>query len=169
MNKILEGFTDLKIKWQLYSLKERAAAIIITMILLIGSIFFLILSPLHNHIDRLKAELNLNRELLAWIKPQLDLLKDIDLSASASLLPKEMLLSTVDQALKKSDLATTVKEISQTHNSHIQIQFKSVPFDHLIIWLAQQNKRYKLTPVEVSIQPTHKTGIVDAVVSLSVQ
>ena len=163
MDKLKQKWQSLQAREQLY-LKIMAVFIVV----LVG--YYFLVAPLSQGVATMKQQLSTQQSLFSWMQPRVLALKSQSTPSLAAVdtIAKDNLLSVIDTRLKQSDIATYVGEINQTANDEVRVSFESVPFDELMSWLLQQQKRSAIKVADADIEKATKAGMVKAIITLTV-
>lgn len=163
--KILSTFSSW---WQLRSRQERIILSIGGGIIASTLFYTLVMVPLKNNIEDLEKQWRSNRELASWIAPRLAYLKTKDSLQGGKLIDPTVLLTTIDAAVRQSDLSGAVVEVSQTDKNGVQIRFQAVSVDNLLSWLAIQKVNHNINVAQFIAQKIKTKGLADATVVLKI-
>jgi general secretion pathway protein M len=132
-------------------------------------LYALVFQPLMNHVAEQKQTLTQQAALSTWMQPRIqDIVRLRQQVGTRTLATPETLLTTVDSAVKSSNIAKSVTALSQNAPQRVTLHANSVPFDNLIDWLGDTTKNYGLRIQHFSVTPSGHNGLVHADIELSV-
>lgn len=165
----MQAITTFKTWWQQRSQQEQRL-LAIGAIFVVGAIlYYTVITPLQDGVESLRAQTQSNRELVSWMEPRVAALKGQAAPAAVKRIAADELLATLDLAVKQSELSSAVTETSQSSNNGVQIRFKAVAYDRLLVWLVKQREQYGIEVTQLSAQKTATVGLVDVVLVLRVK
>lgn len=129
--------------------------------------YFLLWSPLENKVTRLREQIQKDQQLLIWMKAADKNIKAIQKNAVSSFpKPSASLLSSVQNQINQSPIAGQLTQLRQAENDQVQLSFKQVHFDKLIVWLSDAWKEQGLIVAHITITPGSTPGMVSAELTL---
>jgi len=130
-------------------------------------LYFLLWLPFSVKIANEQSTLAAQKQLLSWMQPATQQVLELQKTQTkAQKVGAGSLLSTVDRSLKQSALAKFSVQIDQTDNNQVNVQFNSIPFDPLVSWLIEVNKRYHISVQQLSLTSEATIGMVKGQVTL---
>lgn len=145
--------------WENVSTQEqrtlKRGLIVIVLMVLVRFVWW----PLYDGIDQKEDDIATEVELIAWMKPTVDLLKSMKepVKPIDQSLPH---LSTIEKSFVQAGLKPYITNIAQNANQQVVLQAKSVPFGALALCLETIAKTYGIIPLSLTAV-RQKTGIVD--------
>lgn len=115
--------------------------------------------PLYSSVENLKEDIANEADLVAWMKPTVESLKNTKepLASVDNTTPR---LSVIEKSFAQAGLSVFVKSLSQNENQQIVLEAQSVPFGALASCLETMAKNNGIAPVSLTAT-REKTGVVD--------
>ena len=149
--------------WNNLAVREKQTLLAGSILVMIFVVYTFIWTPLAESIQLQREKIQSNQALLAWMQ-QAD--QQLQHPQSQTLRAKKTytgsLLSFIQSQINKTELETLLTELKQSENDTVQLRFKEVNFDKLIIWLVTLAQDYHLSVVRMAVTPTTTIGIVNA-------
>ncbi|MGA9856144.1 MAG: type II secretion system protein M, partial [Gammaproteobacteria bacterium] len=120
-----------------------------------------IISPYFHHKQALKAQIQQQSALLAWMRPaatQIESLRGIHPGS----LPGGSLLSAVNNTVAAAGLANALQQAQQAEDGTVRAQLSGADFDSLVRWLDILHKNYGITVADMSVTRGLGPGLVNA-------
>lgn len=153
---------SLKQKWQSLSRREKNILKIGALFIIFVLMYFFLYLPFSNAFSTVQGQYQYQRDLLAWMQPRVQVLQQqTRATTTAQTINQNELLPTIDQQLKDSSFANSVKQLTQDSDSTVRVTLTTVPFDQLMDWLVQQWQSYRITVNSISVQRGSKSGLAD--------
>lgn len=134
------------------------------------AIFYVgIWSPFLGRVDGLRTTISGEQKTLAWMKDAQEKIKQLSAENSGgqqASTPVEM-LALLQERVDQAGMKDAMKQMKQTGNDAIQLQFKNVSFDQLIKLLIGVMKSSRVTITQFNIVAESTPGMVNADVMLS--
>jgi general secretion pathway protein M len=154
--------------WNNLSLRDkRIASSGIIMIVMIA-FYMLIWLPLANKNERLRTEVQHDKQLLIWMQAanqHIQSLKKNNLARQNSI-SSASLLSTLQNSIQQSPLKNKITQLKQSENDSVQLNAQSINFDELISWLIKIWEEQGMSVSQLSIVPQGPIGNVNAEIRL---
>lgn len=153
---------DYKKYWKQLNERDQKIAIVGGFFLLVVMVYFFLINPLSQKVSELKKSIVDSRQVLEWIIQASDEVKQSQLVAGESGGKIASLLSTIETTTKSSNLSASVSEIKQINDKEVQLIFKTVAFDQLVIWLKDIQNKNRIFVNKITLRRTDTVGIVQA-------
>jgi type II secretory pathway component PulM len=115
--------------------------------------------PLYARVDSLQEDLANEKDLITWMKPQVEAIK-ANAGKVKPLDRHEPKLSSIEKSFEHAGLKSYVTNLSQNANNQIVLQAKAVPFGALAQCLESIAQTQGIVPLSMTAT-REKTGIVD--------
>jgi type II secretory pathway component PulM len=160
MNKLL-------LWWDARSVREQLYLAVGTVIAVFLIIYLALIAPINSAVSNLQIQVQQQQALAQWLTPRVPVLQRLSAkSVTAQPVTAANLLATVDTRLKQSQFAKSVAEISQSDASSVRITLNAVPFDDLLLWLAQQWQQSRIAVQQIDVQRSGDAGLAKVTVLL---
>lgn len=147
--------------WLNLSLREKNTLNLGAIALIMIFIYIFIWSPLTNKVANLRQQIQRDSQLLTWMQSA-----DIQITAAGTVTKgpthSGSLLSVTQTLINKSALSSQLTQLRQADSDSVQLSFKEVNFDKLILWLGQSSKKEHLSISEFRVTPLSAPGMVSA-------
>jgi general secretion pathway protein M len=120
-----------------------------------------IVSPYASHRRALKAQVQQQEALLAWMRPAAIRILSLRGTQPASL-PGGSLLSAVNNSVAGAGLGNALQQAQQASDGSVRAQFTGANFDSLVLWLNTLHKNYGIMPIDMSVTRGSDPGLVNA-------
>lgn len=153
----------MKAWWESLAIRERAwvggGAILALFILS----YVLVWEPFQSSYRQLQQSVAEQRRDLAWMRQAA---QDIQrLSGAGAAQPQgdgRSLLTLVDQTARAAGLGSALKQITPQGDDRLNARLDAVEFDQLLAWLGALEREYFITLVNLSVDRTGISGLVNA-------
>lgn len=143
-------------------------------IVLIGGIFLgmfifyqFIVSPIHNGLINMRTTVTQDQQLLAWVQTTSQKITALQGgNVNGKLVGTEALLTTTDQSVRSSLIASALTSIQQNTNNTVDVKFSAVAFDALTQWMINIRLQYGIQSKQVLITRVNDQGMVQASITL---
>lgn len=158
----------MKAWWFNLNLREKQTVSMGGAAVIIGVLYLLIWSPLHNSVAGFRDQIQHNKNLLSWMQTA-----DEQIQAAEKMGQKPAMhstasrLSTVENELKKSPIANNITQLVQAENDSVKLNFQKVDFDLLMAWLTELWQQQGLIVTQLTTKSAGAPGIVEAEFILS--
>lgn len=115
--------------------------------------------PLYARVDSLQEDLANEKDLISWMKPQVEAIK-ANAGKIQPLTQHAPRLSSIEKSFEQAGLRSYVTNLSQNANNQIILQAKAVPFGALAKCLETIAQTLGIVPLSMTAT-REKTGIVD--------
>ena len=159
----------LRLWWDARSVREQLYVALGAVIAVFLIIYLAVISPINSAVADLQIQVQQQQALAQWLAPRVPVLQRLaGKSGTVQPITATNLLATVDTRLKQSQFAKSVTEISQSDASSVRVSFNAVPFDDLMLWLAQQWQQSRIAVQQIDVQKTGDAGLAKVIVTLGV-
>lgn len=153
--------------WDNLALREKRIVIIGSILLGIFVIYQFIITPVHNGLNNMRKTVQQDQQLLQWMHNTSQKITALQGgSVNSKLIGTEALLTTIDQSVRSSAIATNLTSIQQNANNTVDVKFSSVSFDELTKWMIDIRQQYGIQAKQVLITRINNQGLVQASVTL---
>jgi type II secretory pathway component PulM len=128
--------------------------------IIVIALYYALATPLTNRVNHADEGWNTNIELLDWMTPRIQFLKD-QKALEPVTPPDNELLDILNKSIVSNDFKNSLVDITTTPEKNIQIKFKAINFDKLNLWLAEQKTKYNIDIRSLSATATNQAGVVD--------
>jgi len=131
-----------------------------------GVILFLVItyagiaSPYFSHRQTLKAHVQQQSTLLAWMRPAANRIESLRGTQPGSL-PGGSLLSAVNSSVAGAGLGNALQQAQQASDGSVRAQFSGADFDGLVRWLDTLHRNYGVAPTDMSVTRGSGPGLVN--------
>lgn len=154
--------------WQNLSFREKQAALLGSIVIILFLFYEMVWSPFTDHIESLRHSLIQNQALLTWMQDTDKKIQSLEKNQyHDKIQAKTSLLSLIQNQLQQTPLGRSVSEVRQADNNAVELQFEKVNFDSLIVWLTRLWQQHGLLVTDIAVKPTGARGIVKGNVVLS--
>ena len=147
--------------WLNLSLREKETISLGAFALVILGIYIFIWSPLTNKVTSLREQIERDSQLLKWMQSADQQIESAEKTAKTTK-NSGSLLSIAQTLIQESALSSQLTQLRQTDADSVQLSFKEVSFDTLIVWLAESSKKEHLLISEFRVTPLSTPGMVSA-------
>jgi len=153
--------------WEKLAPREQKIMIAGGSFLILFLLYSLLWSPFTNKVQSLHETLDSQQKLVVWMQSAHKTIKQSQGSvAQREEIGTRSLLNLADKSLKKSSLKSHKADIVQIDNGQIRIQYTSVPFPDLLVWLESFLQQYQAQIMQVNITNLEAAGQVQAEIIL---
>lgn len=128
-------------------------------------VYFLVWDPFINGMVRLEKNIDSQRQSLSWMRDsaqEAKQLKTQNRSLPAGADSGQSILAVIDRTAKAAKLGGSVKRIRPDGKTKAQVWLEDAPFNDLIPWLEQLQKRQGIYLETSVIEKQAKSGLVSA-------
>ncbi|MHB8403804.1 MAG: type II secretion system protein GspM [Gammaproteobacteria bacterium] len=129
-------------------------------ILFLVIIYASIVSPYSSHRQALKAHVQQQIALLAWMRPAASRIESLR-GTRPGALPGGSLLSVVNSSVAGVGLSNALQQAQQASDGSVRAQFSGADFDNLVRWLDTLHRNYGVVPAEMSATRGSGPGLVN--------
>ncbi len=148
--------------WKSLQFREKLVLIAASITILLLLIYLQLIEPFYLQKRSLVQRVDEGYDTLQWISNARDEVLQIrSKGGTATAVNRGSLLSIVDQSSRKNNLADAVDRI-QPDGARVQIWFKKVAFDQLMIWIGELKSKYQISVDTLAIDKADEVGLVDA-------
>jgi type II secretory pathway component PulM len=153
----------MKAWWNNLAFREKQTIAIGAVLVGIFLIYALIFAPLNNAVLTLRQQIEKKQQLLAWMKSADEKIQLLEKSQQKTErhTTSASLLSAVQMAVTKNEIAKNVLQLQEVENNSIQLKLQQVNFDAVIQWLIVLCQQQQLMISQMNIKPATTPGIVD--------
>ncbi len=142
MNAILE---PLRQHWNRLRPRERLWLAVAAVVVLATLFYLLLWEPLHQRHQRLQAQVQEQRALLAWMEARAQEVEALrGRRGGGRLRPGDSLLGVIDRTARGADLKGRVSRIEPDGEHRVRVWLDGVAFDALARWLLRLRQDYGL-------------------------
>jgi general secretion pathway protein M len=153
--------------WGNLAQREKRILLIGGLILGIFVIYQFIITPIHNGLKNMRTTVQQDQQLLAWMHTTSQKIAALQGgSVSGKLVGTEALLTTIDQSVRSSPIASNLTSIQQNTNNTVDVKFSSISFDALTQWMTDIRQTYGIEAKQVLITRLNNQGLVQASITL---
>lgn len=152
----------LKKYWNQLNQRDQKIGLLGGFFLLLVMVYLLVITPLTQKVNHLKMSIVDSRQVLRWINEASEEVKQSQLVMNESGAKNVSLLSTIEMTTQTSHLSESVTEIKQINDKEVQLIFKTVAFDQLVVWLKEIQNKNRVFVNKISLRRTDTIGIVQA-------
>ena len=153
--------------WEKLAPREQKILIAGGSFLVLFIFYSFIWSPFTDKVESLHYKLDQQQALVTWVQ---DAHKKIAQHKGGAAVREEIgtrsLLSLTDKSLKNSNLKSRKADIVQLDNDQVRVQYASVPFADLLIWMDAILGQYQVQIIQVNITNLKEAGLVQAEIIL---
>jgi len=158
-------------RWKGLARRERYLVAGLGGFIILLMFYQIIYSPLANGVNNYRQELIKDQELLVFMQtaaPRIQMAKGQ--FKPEEVLTEDLLLPTVENTLNNDDnLMTFVSELSLNETNEVNVQFKDVDFDELVLWLVDLRQKYGIVVQQLTAIPGPMPGIGNVTMQLALQ
>lgn len=158
-------------KWNELTTRERKLLLIGGITITIGLFYISILNPLLNTLPHLRQEIQKQKELIQWMQPIVQRIQQLQTNGIALEninVNNQSLLVMLEQSIQTEQIDKYIKQLRQTTENQITIEFNTIPFDQLITWLEKIWSSYSIGVYQLTIIPDKTPGLVQAQIILQI-
>ncbi len=151
------------------SQSEKRTLGIVSIALVILLLYAFVWNPVVKGVDRLRATVSEQQELLVWMQASAEEVKTLRAAEGASRPTSrggQSLLLVVDQTAKGSKLGTALKRVEPKGQNEVRVRLEEVAFDDMVRWLSGLQRRQGVNVDSISIDRQSAPGRVNANLTL---
>ncbi|BDX04590.1 type II secretion system protein GspM [Planctobacterium marinum] len=152
----MKQIEELKQRFAQLTDREQKLVLLSSVVIVIGAIYFLIYAPMQASIERNRASLNSQKELLTWVTQNANRAVQLKQSGGQGDQFSGSLPQAVNQTANSSDI--TISRM-QPQGDDIQIWVDNARFDNVLNWL-QSLEKMGVQIIEADIAEGDSPGIV---------
>lgn len=154
-------------RWKAFSNREQYIVVLLAIFVVATLLYKIIFSPLLAGVKSSRAEVIRQQELLVYMESAAPRIEQ----ARAEVKPVEnissdLFLPTVEATLSQASLMQNVVEISLSETQNVNIQFKDVDFDSLLLWLVNLRQKYGIHVSQLTAVPAELPGVSNVTLQL---
>lgn len=153
--------------WLNLSLREKQVVGYGGILFVLALLYLLIWSPFTDKVDSMRSQIERDRELAAWMQQTDQQIQNLIKKQSSNSQASGSLLGMVQEKIKKSPLASHLKQMRQAENNAVQLSLQQVDFDQVLRWLIDLWMKQGVTISQITVTPGEKPGTVNAEMLLS--
>lgn len=138
-----------------------------------GAVLFLIviwlaiIAPWLGAKASLRADVESDTQLLAWMQHTTAEIRQLERTAPATApQSNQSLFSIAEQTARSSPIGDHIKTFQPHGNDSVQVRLENAPFDGLISWLGRLQAQHRILVSDLGIQRADAPGTVNADVTL---
>lgn len=128
-------------------------------------LFLGVVRPLQQYRDNTEARVNAHRELVAWMRGAVAVLRERG-PAQVPVAGGGSLLALADTSARAAGLAQSLQRIQQDGENAVRVRLEEASFDSLVLWLDSLEKRSGVTASELMVDRAEAAGRVNATLTL---
>ena len=144
--------------------RERKLLLIGAGVLFVAFIYFMLWKPIVKKVDRLQTSTTEQKALVEWMKSTAVEIKQLraTMQPSAAIGQGQSLLGVIDRTASAQKLSPMVKRVKPEGETKARVWLEGAPFNEIIRWVEQLQKRQGITVVNAIVDKTKEPGKVDA-------
>ena len=131
--------------------------------LMLFLLYSLVWSPFTHKVSSLHDKLATQKKLVVWMRGASKIiLQHQGGTSEREKIGTRSLLSLADKSLKSDSLKSFKVDLVQIDDGQVRVQYASVPFSDLLVWLDSFLQQYQVQVIQVNITNLEKEGLVQA-------
>lgn len=156
--------------WSRLSLQEKKIAGFGGAIVSLFLFYVLIWSPMLGHLNVMRKRIKSGEQTLVWMQAadkKIQSIESHNKTESKEISPVA-LMSVLQKEINQNSLGQSLEQLKQASNDTIELDFKQVEFDKVIVFLTKTLKEYRVTVDQFSVTAVAKPGMVDVQLMLKI-
>ncbi len=162
----MKGFDLLRQRFDALEPRERLFLTVGAIALGVILFFLVVVQPLRQYRVHAEDRVNAQRELVAWMRGAVDVLRERG-PATSRPASGGSLLALADSSARAAGLAQSLQRIQQDGESAVRIRLEGANFDSMILWLDNLEKRSGITATDMTVDRAEGAGLVNATLTLA--
>lgn len=146
--------------------RERRFILAAVVVLLVTLLVVGIMQPMQRYRTGLETEVSAQRELVAWMRGAVDVLRARG-PARAAPVSQGSLLALTDASARDAGLAQSIRRIQQEGDDAVRVRLESAAFDQVMLWLENLRQRAGVVASEMSVDRAEGPGRVNVTLTLA--
>lgn len=131
-------------------------------------LFFLaVVQPLLQYRERAENRVLQQRELVAWMRGAVEVLRERGPVRQSGVDASGSLLALADTSARATGLGQAMRRIQQEGDNDVRVRLEAAAFDNLVRWLEDLENRNGVTASEISVERADAPGTVNASLTLT--
>lgn len=162
----MKAFDELRQRFAALEPRERQFLISGTVALAAIVLFLAIVQPLWQYRERASDRVAAQRELVAWMRGAVGVLRERGPAAPA-VNTDGSLLALADTSARAAGLAQSMRRIQQDGENAVRVRLEAASFDSVVLWLDNLEKRSGVVASEMTVERAEGAGLVDVTLTLT--
>lgn len=143
--------------WVSISQREQKLVVICAFILVVGGIYWGVLSPFNQRTELAQARIQSEKQLLSWVTQQAD-----EISKQRQTGGVVVSSTPINQVVTSSTNQFNIELIRmQIRDDQLQVWIKPMPFEFFVNWLVYLQQQHGITVALMDVNKAEQSGVID--------
>lgn len=163
----MKALDELRARFDTLEPRERRFLVAGAVAVVAAVLYFAVVAPLAAYRAQLEQRVESQRELVAWMRGAVEVLRERGPAREPAVDTSGSLLALVDSSARSAGLAQPLRRIQQEGDDAVRVRLEGAGFDQVIVWLDNLRQRYGVIASDMSVDRAEGAGLVNASITLT--